>query len=158
VTKICTPKSCKAKLELSVPCRPGTPAYKLQAKTRRRASNHTIPCALRLQTLPPCPGSGVATSPTVPDPASLLGRAPVLPRVTQLRTLPPYSGGLRCCHVPHGSGPCLPAREGSYAVTCPACLRGMQALRIKKCLAGLPKRLGSHVSKARPQVSEMPDT
>jgi hypothetical protein len=39
------------------------------------------------------------------------------------------------CHVPHGSGPCLPARGGSGAVTCPTSLRGSRALRIKKCLA-----------------------
>jgi hypothetical protein len=41
---------------LSVPCRPGTPAYKLQAKIRRRACICTLPCALRLWTPSPCSG------------------------------------------------------------------------------------------------------
>jgi hypothetical protein len=42
----------------------------------------------------------------------------VLPRALWLRTLPPYRGGLRHCHVPHGFGPRLPAQEGSSAATC----------------------------------------
>jgi hypothetical protein len=29
-----------------------------------------------------------------------------------LRTLPPYKGGVRCCHVSHGSRPPLPTGEG----------------------------------------------
>jgi hypothetical protein len=61
-------------------------------------SNHTIPCALRLQTLPPYLGSSVAMCPTAPNPASQLRRAPVLPRVTRLRILPPYPGsGIAMC-------------------------------------------------------------
>jgi hypothetical protein len=43
----------------------------------------------------------------------------VLLRVARLRTLPPYSGGLWCCHMSRGSGPRLPTREGSGAATCP---------------------------------------
>jgi hypothetical protein len=35
-----------------------------------------------------------ATCPVAPDPASLLGRAPALPRAPLLRTPPPCSGGL----------------------------------------------------------------
>jgi hypothetical protein len=74
-------------------------------------------------TLPPCSGRlrrchmshdsgsylsaqksfGATTCPTALNPTSLLGRAPVLPCVPQHRTLPPYSGGLRCCHVSRGS-------------------------------------------------------
>jgi hypothetical protein len=69
--------------------------------------------------LPAHEGSDAATCPTAPELASLLGRAPTLPCVPRLGTLPPCSGGLRCCHVSHGSGPCLPAREGSGAATCP---------------------------------------
>jgi hypothetical protein len=42
-----------------------------------------------------------------------------LPRALQPRTLPPYRGGLRCCHVPYGSGPRLPIEVGSGVVTCP---------------------------------------
>jgi hypothetical protein len=41
-----------------------------------------------------------------------------LPRVLQLRTLPPCRGGLRCCHVPPGTGLRLPAQEGSSAAVC----------------------------------------
>jgi hypothetical protein len=59
-----------------------------------------------------------ATCPAALDPASLTRRAPTLPRASRLRTPPPCSGGLRCCHVSHGSGPRLPAQEGSGAVTC----------------------------------------
>jgi hypothetical protein len=39
--------------------------------------------------LPTEAGSGAAMCPTAPDPASLLGRAPVLSRVAQLWTPPP---------------------------------------------------------------------
>jgi hypothetical protein len=59
------------------------------------------------------------TCPTALNPTSLLGRTPVLPRVTRLRTPPPSSGGLWCCHLSHGYGPRLAAQEGSGAVTCP---------------------------------------
>jgi hypothetical protein len=82
---------------------------------------HMLPCAPWLWTQPPCSGgllrchvfhgsrsriptqegSGVATCPMATDSASLLGRAPVLPRVSRLRT--------------H-----LPARDGSGSTTCPA--------------------------------------
>jgi hypothetical protein len=78
-----------------------------------------LPCAPRLQThVPAREGSSATTCRTTSDPASLLGRALVLTCVTQLWTLPPYSGGFWCCHRPHGSGPCLPAREGSSAAKC----------------------------------------
>jgi hypothetical protein len=52
---------------------------------------------------PPCSGggSGAVMCHVAPYPASLFGRAPVLPRVLWLQTLPPCSGGLRCCHVSH---------------------------------------------------------
>jgi hypothetical protein len=81
---------------MSVPCRPGTPAYKLQAKTRSRACTHVLPRALRHLTLPPSQGAlrgchvssgprshlpdikgSTAASCTVAlDPASLQGRVP----------------------------------------------------------------------------------
>jgi hypothetical protein len=65
-------------------------------------------------------GSDAATWPMALDLASILGRPPTLPRAPWLRTLLPYSGGLRRCPVPRGSGPCFPTREGSGAATCPA--------------------------------------
>jgi hypothetical protein len=110
---------------LSVPCRPGTPAYKLQVKIRRRACFRALSRALRLQILPPCQGrlwrchvphgsrphlparegSRAATCRTAPNPASLLGRALMLPHVSQLQTPSPYSRGLQCCYMSHGSEP-----------------------------------------------------
>jgi hypothetical protein len=112
-----------------------------------------------------------ATCPTAPDPTSLPRRALALPHAPRLRPRlpaqegsdaamcytalnpPPCSGGLRCCHVPHGSGPCLPTLEGFGGATCPtapdhAFLLGRaptlsRVLRpSKKGLAGLPMRLG----------------
>jgi hypothetical protein len=99
----------------------GTPAYKLQSKTRRRACICALPCALWLWTLPPgrgrlwcChvphgsgprlptqEGSDAAMCHIASDPASLLKRAPVLPRAPRLRTLPPCLEGLRFYHVFH---------------------------------------------------------
>jgi hypothetical protein len=58
------------------------------------------------------------TCPIAPDPASLSRRALALPRAPRLRIPPPSSGGLRCYHVSHGSGPYLPTREGTGAATC----------------------------------------
>jgi hypothetical protein len=118
-----------------------------------------LPHVTQFQTLLPArEGSSATTCHTALDPASLLRRAPLLSRVTRLWTPPLCSGRLWCCHVPHDSGPYLPAREGSSVVTCPATLRGPRALRIKKCLAGLPMRLGSCVLKARQHVFKTPDT
>jgi hypothetical protein len=122
---------------LSVPYRPGTPAYKLQAKIRRSACIHALPRVPRLRTPPPCSGglrcyhvshgsgprlparedSGTATCRTATDPSRC-------------------SGGLRCCHLSHGSGPRLPAggwvAPGLSHVPLPLEGRG---LRIKKDLA-----------------------
>jgi hypothetical protein len=39
-------------------------------------------------------------------------------RVQRYRTLPPHLRGLRHRYTSRGSGPCLPAREGSGAVMC----------------------------------------
>jgi hypothetical protein len=78
-----------------------------------------VSCASR-SCLPAWKGSGAVTCPMPPDPAFLLGRAPTLPRVPRHQILPPYSGRLRRCHVSHGSGSCLFARDGSGAATYPA--------------------------------------
>jgi hypothetical protein len=74
--------------------------------------------------LPAWEGSGAAMCLTAPDPSSLLGKALALPHAPQLQTPPPCSGGIQRCHVPCGSGLCLPAREGSNAATCTAALSG----------------------------------
>jgi hypothetical protein len=67
-------------------------------------------------------GSGAATCPAALDPASLLGRAPALSCVPRHRILPSCSRGLRRSHVSHGTGPRLPAREGSGAAMYPTIL------------------------------------
>jgi hypothetical protein len=87
------------------------------------------PCSVGLQCyhvphgfgprLPARKGSSATTCHMTSDLTTLLWRAPILPRVTRLRTPPPSSGGLWCCHLSHGYGPRLAAREGSGAVTCP---------------------------------------
>jgi hypothetical protein len=135
------------------PCTATCPTAPDPASLPRRAL--ALPHVPWLWTLPPCSrglrcchmshgsgprlpaweGSGAATYRMALDPASLLERALVLPCAPRLRTWPPYSGGLRCCHVPHSSGPRLPARGGSGAVTCTVTLTGQCALIMKKGLA-----------------------
>jgi hypothetical protein len=117
--------------------------------------------------LPTDVGSGTTMFPTAPDLASLLKWTPALPRVSQLRSLPPWRGELRCCHVSHGSELWLPERgapllprvprlralpswEGSSgATTCHTAPSGLCTTGIKKCLAALSTQLGSRVCKAR---------
>jgi hypothetical protein len=92
-------------------------------------------------------GSGAATRPLAPDPASkwrgprrpmapdpvsMLRRAPVLSRVLWLRTPPPCRRGLRRCHTSYDSGLHLPVEEGSNTATCPMVLYGLQDVGIKK--------------------------
>jgi hypothetical protein len=69
--------------------------------------------------LPTWEGSSAAICPAALDLISIHGRAPALPRVPQLRTPPPYIGGLRRCHASRGTGPHLPASEGSGATARP---------------------------------------
>jgi hypothetical protein len=103
---------------LSVPCKPGTPTYTLKSKTRNNTYCHmprsSGPCLAARE------GSSAATCSVASDPASMLGRVPVLSCVPWLWTLPPCLEGLQRCHVPCGFGSCLPAQEGSGAATCPA--------------------------------------
>jgi hypothetical protein len=177
----------------------GYPAYRLKSKTRSKTYCHmpyssgsrltaregsdaaTCPTVLdpaslldRAPALPRVPlhrthllareGFSVVMCPMASDSTSLLGRASVLPRALRLRTVPPCSRGLQRCHVPHSSGPRLPAQEGSGAATVDLC--GPQTSRIKKGLASLPMRLGSslpmrlgsHVFKVHPHVFETSDT
>jgi hypothetical protein len=90
------------------------------------------------------------------DLASLSRWAPVLPRVLQLWTSHLRQGKLRRCHVSHGTGPRLPAGEGSGAVMHPIVPCGPWASSIKKCLAGLAMQLGSHISKECSHVFKTP--
>jgi hypothetical protein len=87
---------------LSVPCRPGIPAYKFQDKIKVRHANHTLPRVINLSMNRTARGSSWAvTCPTAPAPAAQPGTAPGAPRVLWLQ-LP------------------LPARGSSGAATCPA--------------------------------------
>jgi hypothetical protein len=105
----------------------GSEPYLSQLRAPPPCSGGLRRCYVSLGSRPCLPareGSGAATCPLAPDPASLLGRALKLPRIPQLQTLPPYLGGLRRCYVYHGTGPCLPTLKGSGAVTCHVALEG----------------------------------
>jgi hypothetical protein len=93
------------------------PAYRIKSKTRSKSYCHMSYNSRFC--LHAREGSGAATCPTAPDPASLLGRVLVLPRAPRLRTPSSCSGGLRRCHVFHGTRPRLPAQEGFDVATCP---------------------------------------
>jgi hypothetical protein len=104
---------------LSVPCRSGTPAYRLKVKTWRRVRYHKLPHVPQLRTsplywrglrcqhvststgprLPARVGSGAATCSTVSDPASPLRRAPTPPCVPWVLTPPPRWGGLHAARL-----------------------------------------------------------
>jgi hypothetical protein len=113
------------------------PAYRVPPHTSlksRQGAGHPSTRCYASRSSGPClharEGSGAATRPATPDPASSLGRAPVLPRVLWLRTLPPCSGGLWRCHATRSSGPHLPAQKGFSTVTRPTPLYRSW---IKKC-------------------------
>jgi hypothetical protein len=80
----------------------------------------------------------------------------MLPCAPWLWTPPPCSGGLQDYHLPHGSEPHLPTREGSGAATCPVALSWPRASGIKKGLAGLGMQLGSRVPKACSRITKAP--
>jgi hypothetical protein len=67
--------------------------------------------------LPVREGSGVVMQHVVPVSTSLCERASGPPRVSWPQTPPLCAGGLQSRHASHGSGPCLPMREGSGAAT-----------------------------------------
>jgi hypothetical protein len=119
-------------------CRYPTDQVPPHIRLSPRQEKHTVTCPItpnhvfllrRAPTLPrvPCSGSclpdrkgsDAAMCHVAPNPSSLLMRALALPRVPRLWILPPCSGGLRHCHVSHGSGSYFPAREGSSAAMCP---------------------------------------
>jgi hypothetical protein len=70
---------------LSVPCRPGTSAYKLRSKERCRTCGHVLPCVPRYRAWSPRSRGlrwcHVLTAPDSLTPSPLLGRAPVPPCV-----------------------------------------------------------------------------
>jgi hypothetical protein len=89
-------------VDLSIPCRLGTPAYILQAKIKDKVCVHTLPRAIAIL-----------------EPASLLREGFDNATCPRLQTPPLRPGGLRCCHVPRSSGP-LAIQEGTGAATRPS--------------------------------------
>jgi hypothetical protein len=108
--------------------------------------------------LPVRKGFDVAMCPTASDFVSRHGRAPVLPRVPWLQTLPPNTGGLQCRHVSHGSRPA--SRHGrARASPCATWLSACHGPQGKgEYSAGLLTRPGPPVSEACPCVPKMPDS
>jgi hypothetical protein len=135
---------------LSIPYRLGTPAYRLQVKTRSRMCCH-VSSSSELR-LPTEEGSSAAICPSALDLASLLMRALVLPHVLWLRTSPPYRGELQCCHVSNNSGPRLPAEEGFSITTHPTAPDLDSALRGAPVLVHVPRFSMDH----RPHVYRKP--
>jgi hypothetical protein len=150
-------------------------SLKSRQRMRHASTCHHIPYSSEL-----CPlarvGSDATTCSMAPDPAPLLGRAPVLPRVLQLWTSPSDWGGPRCCHMPpwlrtlppcwrelrrrrvfYGSGHRLPTGKGFGVAMHPAVPYRLRASSIKKGLADLPMQLGSRVSKPCAHVPNVPD-
>jgi hypothetical protein len=84
-----------------------TPPHVMGGLWRHHVSHGARPCLSARE------GSGIATCPTMPDPASRHGRALVSPCVPWRHTPPLDTGGLRRRHVSHSARPRLLAREGS---------------------------------------------
>jgi hypothetical protein len=79
---------------LLVPCIPGTPVYRLQAKTKSRGCTHALLHAT-----------------VAPEPASLLWKTPVLPRVPRLQTPPLRLGGSGAATCPEALDSVSPSRR-----------------------------------------------
>jgi hypothetical protein len=109
-------------------------------KTRQRAGCASTCCHIPYTSGPCLPARWAPALPRhmAPNPASLLGRAPVLPRILWLRTSPPGWGGL-----------------WRYHASCSSLWAA--GLSIKKGLAGLPMQLGSCIFKAHTHVPKAPD-
>jgi hypothetical protein len=116
------------------------------APTCRHMSCGTGPC------LPAKVCSEATTRPVTPDSASLIGRAPMPPSVSWLRTrwegsdVPPSCGSGSCLHTGRAPG-CHASCDSLWAT----------GLKPKKNLAGLPVQLGSHVPNACALVSKASD-
>jgi hypothetical protein len=81
----------------------GYPTNKLQDKTKGKVCIHALPHATAAL-----------------EPTSLLREDSSAATYPRLRTPPLRLGGLQCCHVARGSGPCLTIQEGSDAATRPS--------------------------------------
>jgi hypothetical protein len=96
---------------LSVPCRPGTPAYMLQAKTKVKACAHGLPRAT-----------------AAPEPASLLREGSDTATCPGLRTPPLRLGGFRRWHMPR----CFRPHHPGGVRRCQSSLNTGSRLTIKK--------------------------
>jgi hypothetical protein len=97
---------------LSIPYRPGTPAYMLQDKIKSKVCVHSLPRATAAQ-----------------EPSSLLREGSGAAKCPRLQTPPLRLGGFRRCHMPKGSGPRLTIQEGSGAAMRPSALSPASPLR-----------------------------
>jgi hypothetical protein len=140
---------------LSVPYIPGTPAYRLQVKTKDKACAHVLPratAALEPASLPR-EGFGIATCLKALDPTPPPRGAPMLSCVLRLRTPPHHPGGLQHWHASFGSGPRHASKVGSGADMCPMALHGPWAIEKKK---GLPTMACSKVHVYRRHAHVLP--
>jgi hypothetical protein len=110
---------------LSVPCRPGTPAYKLYVKMKGKTCARTHP---RVHDIGLCHPTRAAQVP--PAPTAWLGAAQVPPCVPWPQLLSPGSGQLRCCHASRGASSRLLAQGSSRAATCPVALAPTSWLKV----------------------------
>jgi hypothetical protein len=86
------------------------------SKSTQRAARASTCCHVSCSFRPHLPAevsSYAITCPAAPDLASLLKRAPALPRVPQLRNSLPCRGGLRRFYVSHCCGLCFPKGKTS---------------------------------------------
>jgi hypothetical protein len=109
-----------AREPLSVPCRPGTPAYKFQVKTKGEACSHARPRAHGLDMNHIARGSSAAAMcPAAPTPTAQPGAAPQPPRVLRPRLPLASPGQLRGSHASSDFGSRCPAQGSSVAATRP---------------------------------------
>jgi hypothetical protein len=137
-----------------VPCRPGTPTYKLQVKTRSGACTHLPPDVLQHRILPPSQGGlqgyymSSGTSSRLPDREGS-------DTTTCAVALDPL-GGLRCA-VCHTAPDPTSLHGGLWAAMRHVVLCGPRASCMKKSLAGLLMWRGLPVPNARAHISKVPD-
>jgi hypothetical protein len=112
---------------LLVPCRSGTPTYKVRVKIGSGVCTHEPPCALQYQTLPPSQG-GLRSCHISNGSGSRLPYRKGSNTATCIMDLD-LLGGLRSCHVSSGYGSRLSDKKGSSAAMCvvaPDPLGGLQ--------------------------------
>jgi hypothetical protein len=130
-------------------------SFKSRQSARRASTRHHVPCSTR-----PClftkAGSGASMCPVAPDPASLLGRAPVPPCIPRLRALPPYQEVCGTTMRLMASDPAsLPEGLRRYHTSCGSLWTS--SLKHREMPNWPVVQLGLRVSKARSHVFKVPD-